>query len=211
MSLLIEPHGEVVDDLADTMSIDEDAEFTIDGAHDGRGAEDADRGPLRVRARSAHHAASRRGRASGTSRRRSSSRVSANATRSRARNASSRSVSRRRSVRSIARCPAATEARRSRLSCWTHPEHRYARPPRADCRASSLWRDSRQSLCPRTCGRSTFCAASSPASARRNSIRSRIAGSASPCSRMRRCPRTSAIAIPTTGRCRRSQGAARMT
>jgi hypothetical protein len=31
VSLLIEPHGEVVDELADSMSIDEDAEFTIDG------------------------------------------------------------------------------------------------------------------------------------------------------------------------------------
>ena len=32
VSLLIEPHGDVVDDLAAQMSIDEDAEFTIDGA-----------------------------------------------------------------------------------------------------------------------------------------------------------------------------------
>jgi hypothetical protein len=31
VSLLIEPHGDLVDDLADTMACDEDAEFPIDG------------------------------------------------------------------------------------------------------------------------------------------------------------------------------------
>ncbi len=32
VALLIEPHGDVVDDLAETMAVDEDAEFPIDGA-----------------------------------------------------------------------------------------------------------------------------------------------------------------------------------
>jgi len=32
VSLLIEPHGDLVDDLAETMACDEDAEFTIDGS-----------------------------------------------------------------------------------------------------------------------------------------------------------------------------------